>query len=59
MTSLRIVVEPSAGEPADHLAARVRSTIKERLFFQADIDLAVAGSLPRYELKAHRFIREP
>lgn len=57
LTALRILVEP-AGGAAGEVAARVRSAIKERLFFQAEVEPAAAGSLPRFELKARRFVRE-
>ncbi len=58
LTSLCVRIEPAAGAAADDVTARVRSIMKERLFFHADVEPAPQGSLPRFELKARRFVRE-
>jgi phenylacetate-CoA ligase len=56
MTELRIVVEPDR-EGMDTLAPRVTDAIHAALGLRCEVRVAPAGSLPRYELKAKRFVR--
>lgn len=56
MTELRLVVEPSAPAVAA-LEARVRDAMHRSLGIRCDVALAEPGSLPRFELKAKRFVR--
>ncbi|MEK6259330.1 MAG: AMP-binding protein [Planctomycetota bacterium] len=61
MNHVRIDIEPQPhlDEPAcAALPDRVSKTIKQRLQFHAEIALAPAGSLPRFEMKAKRLVRE-
>ena len=61
MNHLRLEVEPAAdltSEMAMSLRSRLTSTIKERLQFQAEVVLAPVGTLPRFEMKARRLVRE-
>jgi phenylacetate-CoA ligase len=61
MDHLRIEIEPTADlEEATlrDLASRVGRTIKDRLNFQAEIVTVAAGTLPRFEMKARRLVRE-
>ena len=58
---LRIEIEPSEELSAitiQELTIRVSRTIKDRLNFQAEITAVAAGSLPRFEMKARRIVRE-
>src|SRR5581483_1779098 len=61
MTHLRIEIEPppafESSQTAD-LARRVSQAVKERLSFQADVVTVAPGSLPRFEMKARRIVRE-
>ena len=56
MTELRVVVEPQHAGP-DDLAMRVAEAIHGALGLRCDVTLAALGSLPRFELKAKRFVR--
>lgn len=61
MQELRIELEPAANlstTDAESLPARVASAIKDRFNFQAAVVLVPAGSLPRFEMKARRVVRE-
>ncbi len=58
MTELRLVVEPGPG-PADALDGRVRDAVHRAIGIRCDVSLADPGSLPRFELKAKRFVRVP
>ena len=61
MHHLRIEIEPAASlaEPAvRELVVRIGGAIKDRLNFQAEIHAVAAGSLPRFEMKACRLVRE-
>jgi len=61
MHHLRIEIEPAA-DLADKLqqdvVVRVCRVIKDRLNFQAEILTVATGSLPRFEMKARRLVRE-
>ncbi len=61
MTHLKIELEP-VGNLSDadqaQLASRVDETIKARLNFHPEIALVPSGSLPRFELKGKRLVRE-
>ncbi len=61
MNQLRIEVEPVpelAADAAERLRNTVARSIRDRLLFEADVQLVPTGSLPRFELKGRRFIRE-
>lgn len=60
MDHLRLDIEPIP-EAADHddLLLRVKQKIQERLSFQAEVRAVSPGTLPRFEMKARRVIREP
>lgn len=59
MNDLRIVVEPhpAAADQADFLAQRVARAIQNRLNFRPAALAVPPGTLPRFELKARRFVR--
>jgi phenylacetate-CoA ligase len=60
MDHLRLDIEPIP-EATDHddLLARMRHKIQERLSFQAEVRTVSPGTLPRFEMKARRVVREP
>ena len=60
MQHLKLEIEPvpAACENPEPLIARIRRTIKDRLNFQPDVAAVPPGSLPRFELKGHRFIKK-
>ncbi|HXW20019.1 MAG TPA: AMP-binding protein, partial [Roseiarcus sp.] len=49
---LPVRVETAPGASAEGLAERIRSRIRDKLVFAADIELAPAGSLPRSDYKS-------
>jgi phenylacetate-CoA ligase len=56
MTELRVRIEPR-NDAGDRLAARVTDAIHRALGLRCEVTLAPEGSLPRFELKAKRFMR--
>lgn len=54
---LTLDVEAQPGAPAD-LAERVACLFRDRLHFRPVVTLVAPGSLPRFEMKARRWIRE-
>lgn len=63
MQHLRLEIEPSAmvGDSSDNVAqlvARIARAMKDRLNFQAEIQCVACGSLPRFEGKARRVVRQ-
>jgi phenylacetate-CoA ligase len=64
MPHLKLEIEPIADlasneENVTALLLQVGRQIKDRLNFQAEIVPAAVNSLPRFELKGRRFVREP
>lgn len=60
MQHLRIELEPAANLAAhavSELAANVALTIRNRWHFQAEVGVVPPGTLPRFEMKARRFVR--
>ncbi len=61
MQQLRIDIETAADHPVERrqeIAVRVARAIKDRLNFQAEIVCVECGTLPRFEMKAQRLVRE-
>ncbi|HKQ49063.1 MAG TPA: AMP-binding protein [Phycisphaerae bacterium] len=58
MTALTIEVEAEGSGDAAPVAARVERAIHDRLLFKPEVRVVAAGSLPRFEMKAKRVIRE-
>lgn len=56
MDELRCTIEPRAGVTGD-LAERVATAIHGGLGIRCPVDVVSAGTLPRFELKARRFVR--
>lgn len=61
MQHLRIEIEPAADvdSPAvAELTQRLARVLKDRLNFQAAVEAVPCGTLPRFEMKARRLVRE-
>jgi phenylacetate-CoA ligase len=58
LPQVRIEVEPWPGTPTpQRLADEIRTSIKDTLLFQPEVSVVPPETLPRFELKANRFIR--
>lgn len=59
LAQVRLEVEPLAnGIHSGDLAERVGRAVQSTLSFRADVATVAPGTLPRFEMKARRFIRE-
>lgn len=58
MDELAIEVEPADGADGVAVVQRVASAVRDRLHFAAEVCAVAAGSLPRFEMKAQRVVRE-
>lgn len=58
MSDLRVEVEARRGVAATELPQRIETAIRDRLHFKPTVVLVGAGSLPRFEMKAKRVLRE-
>ena len=63
MTSLLLEVEPITGgsptpDSREPLRGRVAEAIEAALLFEPEVSVVDPGSLPRFELKARRWIKE-
>ncbi|HUG91878.1 MAG TPA: AMP-binding protein [Planctomycetaceae bacterium] len=62
MSHLKIEIEPAESLPpafaADALLKDIGRAIKDRLQFQAEVVAVPPGTLPRFELKGRRFVRQ-
>lgn len=59
MWSLRVEVEPAAGvEGTDALCARLGRLLREALGLTVPVTSVASGTLPRFEMKARRFLVE-
>lgn len=58
MPHVRLELEPHSSVDTSTLVSSVTVAIKEQLQFQAEVQLVPTGSLPRFEMKAKRLIRE-
>jgi phenylacetate-CoA ligase len=57
LADLRIEVEPAAGCDGREVADAVGRAVRDDLLFRVDVTTAPPGSLPRFEHKARRIIR--
>ena len=61
LTELVIEIEPAApggGPAAEALGRRVAAALETALLFRSGVRVVPPGSLPRFELKGRRFIKE-
>jgi phenylacetate-CoA ligase len=56
LTQLRVEVEPEAGE-ANGLAHRIEARLRDALSLRIPVSLVETGALPRFEMKARRWVR--
>jgi len=56
LADLRIEVEPDAGDGRE-LAENVSRAVRDELLFRVDVTAVPCGSLPRFEMKARRIVR--
>lgn len=56
MNEIRIQVEPDSNAPED-LAHRLESALRDALGLRIPAEIVVPGTLPRFEMKARRWIR--
>lgn len=59
LNELTITVEPVAGADGTALGRRVADAVRDELLFRAEVVAVAPGSLPRFEMKARRFIKCP
>ncbi len=52
-----VEVEPEAAAAVNGLADRVGRAMQAALSFRAEVRVVAPGTLPRFEMKAHRFVR--
>ena len=60
LTQVQLEIEPAAGaspSAGGALAPRVAAALQQALSFRADVVEVAPGTLPRFELKAKRFVR--
>jgi phenylacetate-CoA ligase len=55
---LRIDVEPHPAAAGDAVAARVAQAVRDELLFRAEVRAVAPGALPRFDMKAQRFVRK-
>lgn len=58
LSDLRIEVEPSEGANGPQLAEQVARAVRDELLFRVEVKAVAVGSLPRFELKAKRVVRQ-
>ena len=58
MAELRLRLEPAPDADAAALQEEVAGAIRHQLNLRVPVELTTPGSLPRFELKAKRWIRE-
>ncbi len=56
---LRIDVEAYPAHDGGAVAARVAQAVRDELLFRAEVRAVAAGTLPRFEHKARRVVRDP
>lgn len=58
MREVRIIVEPCSGQiSADPLVEEVSQRMRARIGLRPEVELVAPGTLPRFELKAKRFVQ--
>lgn len=60
MTELALTIEPLDGEQdVEALVAKLQSALQTTLSLRIPVTVAAPGSLPRFEMKARRWVRNP
>ena len=55
---MTLQIDTPAETSTDGLTSRIARAIRDRLHFRPEVVLVASGSLPRFDMKADRFIRE-
>jgi phenylacetate-CoA ligase len=61
LTQVKLEIEPAAGSDAQAtstLVPRIAAAVQQALSFRAEVIQVAPGTLPRFELKAKRFVRQ-
>jgi phenylacetate-CoA ligase len=58
MTELTITVEPTPNADALQLVTKIEQSVRDELQFRPKVVAVAAGTLPRFEMKARRFIKK-
>jgi phenylacetate-CoA ligase len=58
LAELEIRVEPAVGIEIADLAKRIADRVRDRLLFRPKVTIVPQGTLPRFEMKARRVVRE-
>jgi phenylacetate-CoA ligase len=58
LTEVRVEVEPVPSADGENLSKRVAQAIQDALNFRAEVQTVACGTLPRYEMKAKRFVKK-
>lgn len=56
LTDLRLVIEPKEGENGRSLGEKVAAAFRDRFHFRPEVEVVAPGTLPRFEMKARRFV---
>lgn len=56
MTELRVLIEPEDADEGDAVAAKIAGEIDKRLGIRVPVEVVAGGTLPRFEVKARRFV---
>jgi phenylacetate-CoA ligase len=59
LVELVIEIEPAVGADGESLAKRVAGAVRDRLNFRPTVKSVAPGTLPRFEMKARRWVRSP
>ena len=60
MTEVRLQVEPSCAEcDGRQLARSIEARLRSQLHLRVPVAIAASGTLPRFEMKAQRWVRVP
>jgi phenylacetate-CoA ligase len=57
LVQVKLEIEPHSAVDAGDLCARVGGAVQSALSFRPEVVIVAAGSLPRFEMKARRFVR--
>jgi phenylacetate-CoA ligase len=57
LADLRLEVEPAGGDGRE-LAEHVSRAVRDELLFRVEVSAVACGSLPRFEMKARRIVRQ-
>ncbi|MSR66460.1 MAG: phenylacetate--CoA ligase family protein [Pedosphaera sp.] len=58
MAELSLLIEPATGVDADSLKAEIERALQESFQLRIPVSITPAGSLPRFEMKAQRWVKE-